>query len=83
MFGQMKVEDLDNIRMAQRCDQLRLTQEARYEVWIGREIRVQEFYSDWAAQSSIPGLPDLRHAAATESLLQFVLPHASWHVAHT
>src|SRR5712692_8979965 len=74
--------DFHDIGMMQRGNKLRLPLEARDKVGVNLQIGVQQLDSNITLQLRVQGLPDLGHAALSQSLLQFVFSKTSWTRAH-
>src|SRR5579875_1254012 len=65
----VKIEDLHNVGMMQRCNKLCLAFKTRHKVWIVLQIGVEYFNSNVALQLRIQGLPDLGHATVSQARL--------------
>src|SRR5262249_54023079 len=68
-----KVEDLDDIRVRERCSRPSLAQEARLEGGVRRLAGVQDFESGWTVQVDVDSAIDLAHPANAETLFDTVV----------
>ena len=72
--GGARVGDVDDVGMADLRRRARLAAEARHQIGLPRELRVQDLERDLLADLDVLGLVDRAHAAGAEHALDAVAP---------
>ncbi len=74
LFAEARVEDIDDVRMADAIDGLRLLEETPREILILGELLPEELERDLTPGELVLGAEDLAHTAAAEALDKLVFP---------